>query len=168
MNDSIDSTHSYDAQDTQDPIPFEWQQDVQDIGRLVRAVYACISGPAGAARDWARFRYLQHPRALSLRTVVEADGSTRAAVFDVETYIADVAPLFAGHAFYEVETDQRIERFGQVAHVWSKYEARPAPDSPVLLKRGANSIQLCHEHGRWWVFCTVWDNERDGLRFDLF
>ena len=39
---------------------------------------------------------------------------------------------------------------------------------PVLLKRGANSIQLCHEHGRWWVFCTVWDNEREGLAFDLF
>lgn len=168
MNDSIGSTHGDHAQDARDPIPLEWQEDVQDIGRLVRAVYACISGPAGAARDWARLRYLQHPRALSLRTVVQADGSTRAAVFDVESYIADVAPLFAEHAFYEVETDQRIERFGQVAHVWSKYEARPAPDSPVLLKRGANSIQLCHEHGRWWVFCTVWDNERDGLSFDLF
>lgn len=168
MNDSFDPQYRHDAQDIQDPVPAEWQEDAQDIGRLVRAVYASISGPAGVPRDWARFRYLQHPRALSLRTVVEADGSTRAAVFDVESYIADVAPLFAEQAFYEVETDQRIERFGQVAHVWSKYEARPAPDSPVLLKRGANSIQLCHEHGRWWVFCTVWDNERDGLRFDLF
>jgi len=168
MNDSFDPAYDHDARAAQDVVPAEWREDVQDIGRLVRAVYACISGPAGAARDWARFRYLQHPRALSLRTVVEADGSTRAAVFDVESYIADVAPLFAEHAFYEVETDQRVERFGQVAHVWSKYEARPAPDSPVLLKRGANSIQLCHEHGRWWVFCTVWDNEREGLRFELF
>lgn len=146
----------------------EWWQDTQDIGRLVRAIYACISGPAGAPRDWARFRYLQHPRAQSLRTVVDADGSTRAAVFDVEAYIADVAPFFAANDFFEIETGQRIERFGQVAHVWSRYEARPAPDSPVVLKRGANSIQLCHEHGRWWVFSTVWDNERDGLRFDLW
>ena len=39
---------------------------------------------------------------------------------------------------------------------------------PVLLKRGANSIQLCHEHGRWWIFSTVWDNEREGLSFDLW
>ncbi len=145
-----------------------WWQDTQDIGRLVQAVYACISGPAGAPRDWDRFRYLQHPRALSLRTVVEADGSTRAAVFDVESYIADVAPFFAAHDFHEVETDRRIERFGQIAHVWSKYDARPAAGSPVLLKRGANSIQLCHEQGRWWVVCTVWDNEREGLVFDLF
>lgn len=149
-------------------IPAHWVADTQDIGRLVRAVYECISGPAGAPRDWARFRYLMHPRALSLRTVVEADGSTRAAVFDVEQYIADVEPLFARIDFFEIETDQRIARFGQIAHVWSKYEARATPDSPVLLKRGANSIQVCHERGRWWVVSTVWDNEREGLAFELF
>jgi hypothetical protein len=154
--------------DRTDAVPAEWQQDAQDIGRLIRAVYACISGPAGAPRDWARFRYLQHPRALSLRTVVEADGSTRAAVFDVDSYIADVEPFFAANDFHEVETEQRVERFGQIAHVWSKYEARPTADSPTVLKRGANSIQLCHEHGRWWVVSTIWDNEREGLRFDLF
>ena len=99
------------------PIHSEWWQDTQDIGRLVRAVYACISGPAGAPRDWDRFRYLQHPRATCLRTVVEADGSTRADVFDVESYIADVTPLFASSDFHEIEIEQRVQRFGQVAHV---------------------------------------------------
>lgn len=149
-------------------VPAHWFDDTQDIGRLVRAIYACISGPAGAPRDWARFRYLCHPRNLSLRTVVEADGSTWAQVLDTEQYIADVEPFFAANDFFEVETDQRIERFGQIAHVWSKYDARPTADSPVLIKRGANSLQLCYEKGRWWVFCTIWDNEREGVRFDLF
>lgn len=141
-------------------------QDHQDIGRMVREVYACISGVAGAPRDWARFRELHHPLARSLRTVVESDGSTRAEVFDVEGYIADVEPRFATMDFFEIETGQRIERFGQVAHVWSRYEARATPDSPVLLKRGANSIQLCREHDRWWVFSTVWDNEREGVALE--
>lgn len=145
-----------------------WWQDTQDIPRLVRAIYESISGPAGAPRDWARFRYLQHPQARSLRTVVDADGGTRAMVFDVDSYIADVEPFFAANDFHEVEIDQRIQRYGQVAHVWSRYEARPAVDSPVLLKRGANSIQLCHEHGRWWVFSTIWDNDREGVVFDLW
>ncbi|UJB17172.1 MULTISPECIES: hypothetical protein [Lysobacter] len=149
-------------------VPAHWFDDTQDIGRLVRAIYACISGPAGAPRDWARFRYLCHPRNLSLRTVVEADGSTWAQVLDTEQYIADVEPFFAANDFFEVETDQRIERFGQIAHVWSKYDARATADSPVLIKRGANSLQLCYEKGRWWVFCTIWDNEREGVKFDLF
>ncbi|MFD0324476.1 hypothetical protein [Lysobacter gummosus] len=74
-------------------VPAHWFDDTQDIGRLVRAIYACISGPAGAPRDWARFRYLCHPRNLSLRTVVEADGSTWAQVLDTEQYIADVEPF---------------------------------------------------------------------------
>jgi hypothetical protein len=151
-------------QETTNP---RWWQDTQDIPTIVRAIYECISGPAGAPRDWARFRFLQHPQARSLRTVVEADGSTRAMVFDVDSYVADVAPFFAENGFFEVEIDQRVERFGQVAHVWSRYEARESPESPVI-KRGANSIQLCFERGRWWVFSTVWDNEREGVSFDLW
>jgi hypothetical protein len=145
-----------------------WLEDVREVGRLVRAVYACISGPAGAARDWGRFRYLHHPRARSLRTVVDADGGTHAQVFDVEAYIANVSPFFAANDFHEIEVAQRVERFGQVAHVWSVYEARATPDSPGLLKRGANSIQLCHDGDRWWIFSTVWDNEREGLTFDVW
>jgi hypothetical protein len=113
-------------------------QDAQRIETLVPAIYACISGAAGAPRDWDRFRALHRPDSRSLRTVIDADGKPRA------------------------------ESFGQVAHVWSRYDARPAPDSPVLLKRGANSIQLFHDGERWWVVGTIWDNEREGLRFDLF
>ena len=145
-----------------------WQDDAQHIGTLVRAIYACISGAAGSPRDWERFRYLYRPEALSLRTVIDADGRPRAEVFDVESYILNVEPFFASNDFFEIEIDQRVERFGQVAHVWSRYEARSAPDSPRLLKRGANSMQLFHDGLRWWVVSTIWDNERDGLTFDLW
>jgi len=145
-----------------------WLNDVQQIETLVQAMYACISGPAGAPRDWARFRFLQRPDALSLRTVIDADGRPRAEVFNVESYIRNVEPFVAENSFFEIEIDSRIERFGQVAHVWSRYEARPAPESPVLLKRGANSIQLFNDGARWWVVSTIWDNERDGVTFDLW
>jgi hypothetical protein len=97
---------------------------------------------------------------------VVADGTTRAMVFDVESYIADVAPFFACHDFHEIEIEQHVRRYGQVAHVWSRYQARPHPGSQQLLKCGANSLQLCHEHGRWWIFSTIWDNERAGLVVD--
>ncbi|HSS08080.1 MAG TPA: hypothetical protein VLK83_13185 [Rhodanobacteraceae bacterium] len=145
-----------------------WQRDAQHIETVVAAIYASISGPAGAPRDWARFRFLQRPDAVSLRTVIDADGRPRAEAFDVESYIANVEPFFAKNDFHEIEIAHRIERFGQIAHVWSLYEARPAPDSPTLLKRGANSIQLFNDGERWWVVSTIWDNERDGLKFDLW
>jgi hypothetical protein len=145
-----------------------WQHDVQEIETLVKAMYECISGPAGAPRDWTRFRYLQRPDAMCRRTVFVADGRPRAEVFDVDGYIANVEPFFARNSFFEIEIAKRVERFGQVAHVWSRYEARPAPDSATLLKRGANSIQLFNDGSRWWVVSTIWDNERDGVRFDLW
>ncbi|MEO8671591.1 MAG: hypothetical protein ABI411_09785 [Tahibacter sp.] len=146
----------------------EWLEQARHIETLVPAIYACISGKAGAARDWSRFRYLQRPDALSLRNLLHDDGRIEAQVFGVEAYIANVEPFFAQNDFFEFETAQRIERFGQIAHVWSSYEARPSPGSPTLLKRGANSIQLHNDGARWWVVSTIWDNEREGLRFDLF
>ena len=141
--------------------------DFQDLSAMVRQVYACISGPAGAPRDWARFRALHHPRALSLRTVIHADGQVEQQVFSVEEYIADVTPLFARSAFHEIEIAQRIERYGQVAHVWSRYEARAHPADAAVLKRGANSIQAAHDGQRWWIVSTIWDNDRAGVAFDL-
>lgn len=144
------------------------ERDALQIETLVPAIYACISGAAGAPRDWDRFRALHRPESRSLRTVIDADGSPRAESFGVEDYIANVTPFFATNDFFEVETASRIERFGQVAHVWSRYVARPALDSDIVLKRGANSIQLFHDGRRWWVVSTIWDNEREGLVFDLF
>ena len=124
--------------------------------------------PSRCAARLGAIPVLQRLDALSLRTVIDADGRPRAEVFDVESYIRNVEPFFAENSFFEIEIDSRIERFGQVAHVWSRYEARPAPDSPVLLKRGANSIQLFNDGERWWVVSTIWDNERDGVTFDLW
>lgn len=141
--------------------------DFQDLSEMIRQVYACISGPAGAPRDWARFRALHHPRALSLRTVVHADGRVEQLLFSVEEYIADVGPRFATQPFYEIEIKQRIERFGQIAHLWSQYEARRDPLAPELIKTGANSIQAAHDGQRWWIVSTVWDDERAGVVFDL-
>jgi hypothetical protein len=140
--------------------------DYNDLSAMIRAVYASISGAAGEARDWARFARLHHPRALSLRTMVQADGRVDQWLFSVDEYIADVSPRFATQPFFEIEVAQRIERFGQIAHVWSQYEARSAPDSPVLLKRGANSIQAAHDGTRWWIVSTIWDDERPGVAFD--
>ena len=139
--------------------------DYNDLSAMIRAVYACISGAAGVPRDWARFRLLQHPRALSLRTVVHADGRVEQLLFSVDEYIANVSPRFASQAFFEIEVAQRIQRFGQIAHVWSQYEASYAPDAPAF-KRGVNSIQAAHDGQRWWIVSTIWDDERPGVSFN--
>ena len=134
------------------------REDVESIESIVKAMYEVISGPAGT-RDWERERTLLHPSARLMPTRVE-DGRPVVDVFDCEGYITSRAPFFAANDFYEIEVAHRVERFGNIAHVWSTYEGRRSPDDPRFLFRGINIIQLFHDGDRWWVMSVMWDNER--------
>jgi hypothetical protein len=64
--------------------------------------------------------------------------------------------------FYESEVSRKVEQFGAIAHVFSTYESRHAPEEKPF-SRGINSIQLFNDGKRWWVVTIFWDSERDGL-----
>ena len=91
----------------------------------------------------------------------DADGRVSGDVFDVDGYIRSRGPFFRQDAFYEREVARVTERFGAVAHVFSTYESRRAPEAKPFM-RGVNSIQLFHDGDRWWVMSVLWDNEREG------
>ncbi len=135
--------------------------DTQSIEGIVHALYEIISGPAGAARDWNRFRSLLFPGARLVRTVIAPDGKPRAMAMDGQAYEADTSDYFRRESFYEAEIASRIERFGNIVHVFSVYEARHAPTDAEPFKRGINSVQLFNDGGRWWVVSVLWDNERE-------
>jgi hypothetical protein len=135
------------------------REDVETIEGIVKALYEVVSGPAGS-RDWERERTLLHPAARLMPTRPEPPGAA-VDVFDCDGYITSRTPFFAANDFYEMEVAHRIERFGNIAHVWSTYEYRRAPDAAPH-GRGINSIQLFHDGSRWWVLSVLWDNEREG------
>jgi hypothetical protein len=134
----------------------------EQLDALIAEFYAAISGPAGS-RDWSREHAIYHPAARLMRTGVDGSGRPWIRVMSVADYIADTAEFFATTDFYEIEVARRVDRFGNVAHVRSVYEARHHPEAAELLKRGVNSIQLYHDGHRWWVVSVLWDNERPGL-----
>lgn len=137
--------------------------DEAAIGQVIEAMYAMISGPAGP-RDWSRQAELFHPESRQVRTWVGPDGKAAMKSMSQADYAADTAPFFAANPFYEVEIARRIDVFGNMAHVWSAYEARRAPDDAVPERRGINSIQLFRSaNGRWRITAMIWDNERDGV-----
>lgn len=146
------------------PLPF----DPTDIGAVVDAMYAMISGPAGP-RDWALQAEVFHPQARQMRTWLSEDGAPQIRIMGQADYRADVEPFFAANPFYEVELARRIDVFGNMAHVWSAYEAKTSPDDPTPERRGINSIQLFREaDGRWRIISMIWDNERPGLTLPEF
>ena len=138
-------------------------EDRATIGAAVDEMYAMISGPAGP-RDWSRQASCFHPEARQIRTWIGADGRAAFKAMGLDDYARDTTPFFAANPFYEVEIGRRIDLFGNIAHVWSAYEARSALGDAKPERRGINSIQLFKDPERGWrIMSMVWDNEREGL-----
>jgi hypothetical protein len=134
--------------------------DEQQIGAVIDEMYAMISGPAGP-RDWSRQANCFLPDAHQVRTWVDEQGRPQRLVMTLDEYSANTTPFFAENAFYEVETSRRIDLFGNIAHVWSAYEARRSPDDADVERRGINSIQLFRDPDLGWrIIHMIWDNER--------
>src|ERR1051325_3463980 len=138
--------------------------DEQAIGAAIDEMYAMISGPAGP-RDWNQQANCFLPEARQVRTFVDEQGRPGVLWMGLEDYERNVTPFFRANAFYEVETSRRIDLFGNIAHVWSAYEARTSPDAADVERRGINSIQLFrHAELGWRIIHMIWDNERDTER----
>lgn len=140
--------------------------DPSRLSDVVDAMYAMVSGPAGP-RDWTLQEKVFHPEARQMRTGVDADGKPWIRIMTLDDYAADTTPFFAVNDFFEVEVGRRVHQFGNMAHVWSVYEARKAPDDDVPERRGINSIQLFRNAaGHWQITSMIWDNERPGVAVD--
>ncbi len=134
--------------------------DEEQIGAVIDEMYAMISGPAGP-RDWSRQRNSFLPEARQVRTWVDEHGHPACKMMGLADYAQNTTPFFAANDFYEIETARRIDVFGNMAHVWSNYEARNSLDDAEPERRGINSIQLFRhpQHG-WRIISMIWDNER--------
>jgi hypothetical protein len=132
------------------------------IDALMTALYSSISGPPGG-QDFELSRRLYHPEVRLVRTRLDEAGRPVAFSFSADEYEANAKALLADLPFYEVETERRIVRFGNVAQVFSAYEARTAPEGGALIKRGMNCAHLFNDGARWWLMHLIWDDEREGV-----
>lgn len=143
-------------------VPAPRPADVASSESIIAALYDVISGPAGQDRDWQRFRSLFAPGARLIVGAPAADGRVPSRNMTVEQYVVSADPFLKRDGFWEREIARRVERYGNVAHVFSTYESRVnSADSPPF-SRGINSIQLVTNGERWWVVTILWDFERPG------
>lgn len=140
--------------------PVARPEDVESIDAIIAALYDVISGPAGP-RDWDRMRSLFAPgaRLIPAQTSPSGEGAT-SRVLTIDGYIERAGGYFQENAFYETELHRVEESFGNVAHAFSTYASRHAPDDPEPFVTGVNSIQLVRDGGRWWVTSIAWDEPR--------
>ena len=137
--------------------------DVASIDAIMEALYDVISGPAGQARDWDRFKSLFIPEARLIPSGQGPNGQVGYQVWSPDEYAAAAGAQLEANGFFEVEIARRTERFGTVAHSFSTYESRSNADDPDPFSRGINSIQLLHDGERWRIVTIFWNAERPDL-----
>jgi hypothetical protein len=118
-----------------------------------------ISGDAGVARDWDRFRSLFHPSARMIPTGANRAGVVGARAITPEDYIRTSGPVLVERGFHERELARRTEAFGPLLHAWSTYDSKTRVTDPAPFARGVNSIQLFNDGQRWWVLTVAWAGE---------
>lgn len=132
--------------------------DVNSIDAILHAIYDVISGPPGP-RDWNRFRSLFAPEARLTSTAKGPDNQSEPVrLLSVDDFVQRAGTYFNTHPFFESAIVNRVQRFGNIAQVFSSYASRSAPGEKPFT-RGINSIQLFYDGSRWWVLSILWDEE---------
>lgn len=128
------------------------------IQKTIDGVYAVISGPVGEPRDWDKMRSLMTDDARL--TPIGGDGHRS---HDIDGYIERSEEFLMGQGFFEIETGNRMEVYGNLAQVWSAYEGRTgSADGPVFVT-GINSFQLVKTEDGWKVFSILWQAASEDL-----
>jgi len=131
--------------------------DQMAIESTLLAVYNVISGPAGQ-RDWNRFDALFASGARLISTK-RKDGVVTATVMTPKEYSTRAGDYFKDHGFFERPAANRVQRFGDIAHVFSTYESRHNASDEKPFARGINSFQLVRIGDDWKVLTVFWEEE---------
>lgn len=134
--------------------------DVASMDAILFALYDVISGPAGQARDWDRFRSLFIPGARLIPTGASAGQPARARVLSPDEYVTASGAALEKSGFFEREIGRTVQTFGRITQVFSAYDSKRLPSDAAPFQRGINSIQLLNDGTRWWVVTVYWDAER--------
>jgi hypothetical protein len=112
-----------------------------DIEATVLAAYNVVSGPAGR-RDWRQFKELFTPDG---HIVVDAKSMTP------DDFQKSVNDELQKTGLFERPVATRVDVAGNIAQVWSRYEARHATTDVQPFAHGTRSFQLIKSGDRWMI-----------------
>lgn len=132
--------------------------DVATPESAVKAAYQTLSGPAGEARNWNRFRSLVAPGARFITEGAAADGTVHRRALDVEDFISSNEKTFATQGFFEHGVIIHEEAWAHFAVVVTPYESRHARGEAPFA-RGIKHVELTSDGKRWFIESIVWERE---------
>ena len=146
-------------------VPTADPQDVSSIDGIIAALYQCISLETQGGRDWDRFRSLFLPEANFFAVAPQEGAPYAMKMLSAGEYIAISGPKIVQGGFHEVELARRVTMWGDIAQVFSAYEATVAGVDKKM--RGTNSLQLAYDGQRWWIVSILFEGDGPNRPFDL-
>ncbi len=131
---------------------------METIETTLDALYASISFAKGTTPRLDLLRSLF----LSQGLLINNNTPETPVVMGVEDFCGVVeAALASGNLteFHEKEIARTTEVFGNIAHVFSTYEARFDAASTEPFSVGINTIQLIRTQGAWKVSSMAWNDQ---------
>ncbi|SDI21974.1 hypothetical protein [Winogradskyella thalassocola] len=137
----------------------DYSSKVTTIDSTIATLYFVISGNKGEARNWELFKHLFRKDAKLIATGKNEKKQTTLRYMSSEDYIKFSEKWLMDNGFHELEIKRETQTFGNIAHVFSTYEAYNSKDDDTPLMRGINSIQLFNDGKRWWIVNLYWNQE---------
>lgn len=134
-------------------------EKVKSIDSIIHNLYNVISGEKGEERDWELMKYLFHKDAKLIPSGLGRDSIYRASYITADQYIESSGKWLIENGFYEKEIHRETNVFGNIAQVFTTYEAFHSESDEQPFMRGINSIQLLYDNERWWIINIYWSQE---------
>ncbi|WP_223033269.1 hypothetical protein [Hanstruepera marina] len=143
------------AQDTSEL----YAEKTSSIDSLITNLYSVISGEKGEERNWNLMKHLFYANSKLIPTGRNKEGDFLARYMTVDDYINTSGKWLTDNGFFEKEIHRTVDVFGNIAQVFSTYEAFNSEADEKPFMRGINSIQLLFDENRWWIVNIFWMQE---------
>lgn len=129
---------------------------VKTLDSTIKTLYGVISGEKGEVRDWNLFKYLFKPQAKLIPTGTNKQGIHVARYMTPQEYINTSGKWLVENGFFEKEVARSVHKFGNIAQVFTTYEAFKSDSDTKPFMTGINSVQMLYDNNRWWIVNIYW------------
>ncbi len=140
-------------------VPNKYAANVSSIDSIVSSIYEIVSGEKGEERNWELHQTIFHPEAQIISNYVDKNGEYQIYFLTVDEYMDQYRDYFKENYLFEQDVNREIEKFGNMAHVFSTFESYEKPGDSIPYKKGTASIQLYNDGKRWYVLNMYYKNE---------
>jgi len=137
----------------------KYGDNVSTLDGIIKAYYDVVTVKKGGKVLYERDSLIHWPNVYIGASGVNRQGKPTMQYVSLKQYHRLSDAGLERDGFDEREISRKVEKFGNIYHVWSTYESRNTTDGPVI-DRGINSIELFNDGIRFWIMGWIYDGER--------